>query len=300
LSDNPLSDNPLSDSPWFLFACDHRDSFRSLLRRLTGTAEHDQVVAVKQVLLDGFAAAVRDGLPAGSAVLLDEQYGSTLFPSIRDLGSRLVIPVERSGQPELSMEYGADFGAHIATFAPDGVKVLLRWDPSGDVALNGRQGSLLKSLSDWTHAHHVPLIVEFLTPPITESSQRAGVMAEAIDQIAATGTVCDLWKVEGLDTTRDCQVVADAIGRHSTARAVVLGRGVTLEKAEEWLRAAAPVPVFIGFAIGKTLWQEPLEAHLGEGQPAAVTVVEIARRYRHLVTTWASMRDERFPLQSGQ
>jgi myo-inositol catabolism protein IolC len=281
-----LSADAQSAEKWLLFACDHRDSFRSLLRRTTGTCERGQVVAAKRLLLEGFGAAVDDEVPPGAAVLLDQEYGSTMFPTVRDLGAGLVVPIERSGQSELSLEYGDDFGDHVLSASPDGVKVLLRWDPYGDAMLNQRQGRLLRQVSDWMHAQGIALIVEFLTPPVADSADRASMMAAAIDQIVATGTRADLWKVEGLDTTGDCQVVADAIGRGGDATAIVLGRGVTLERAEAWLRAAAPIPLFTGFAIGKTLWQEPLEAHLGDGRPAAETVAEIARRYRHLVDVW--------------
>ncbi len=278
----------MSADPWLLFACDHRDSFRSLLRRITGSAEHDEVVAAKRLLIDGFAAAVADGVPPGAAVLIDEQYGETLMPVVRNLGGRVVIPVERSGQAELSLEYGDDFGDHVLAMAPDAVKVLLRWDPRSD---NDGQGSSLLQVSQWMAEHHLPLIVEFLTPPEVEAGERAAVMAAAIEQILATGTRPDVWKVEGLDTTQECEVIAAAIAAGgSDARAIVLGRGVPLERAEAWLLAAAPLPTFVGFAIGKTLWQEPLVAHLSGTQPADVTVAEIARRYRHLVTAWSESR----------
>jgi myo-inositol catabolism protein IolC len=271
-----------------LFACDHRDSFRALLRRVSGSAEHDEVVAAKRLLIDGFALAVAQGVPPGAAVLIDEQYGETLMPVVRNLGACVVIPVERSGQAELSLAYGDDFGDHVLAMSPDAVKVLLRWDPSGD---NAAQGAVLLRVSQWMAEHHLPLIVEFLTPPEVESSERAGVMATAIAQILATGTRPDVWKVEGLDTTQECAIIAAALAAGSAdARAIVLGRGVPMERAEAWLRAAAPLPTFVGFAIGKTLWQEPLVALLSGTQPTDVAVAEIARRYRHLVTAWFESR----------
>jgi myo-inositol catabolism protein IolC len=267
-----------------LFACDHRDSFRSLLRRTTGSVDHDSVVSAKRLLIDGFVAAVSDGVPPGAAVLIDEQYGETLMPVVRDLGGRVVIPVERSGQAELSLEYGEAFGDHVLAMSPDAVKVLLRWDP---LSVNDSQGPLLHRVSQWMADHRMPLIVEFLTPPDIARADKAKAMATAVEQILATGTRPDVWKVEGLDTTGECGVIASAISAGgSDARAVVLGRGVPLDRAEAWLRAAAPLPVFTGFAIGKTLWQEPLVAHLTGVQPADATVAEIARRYRHLVTVW--------------
>ena len=47
-------------------------------------------------------------------------------------------------------------------------------------------------------------------------------------------------------------------------KCVLLGRGASTEKVEHWLRAAAPVEGFIGFAIGRSIWWDALKGFLGE------------------------------------
>ncbi len=43
---------------------------------------------------------------------------------------------------------------------------------------------------------------------------------------------------------------------------VLLGRGASTEKVEEWLEAASPVEGFIGFAIGRSIWWDALKGFL--------------------------------------
>ena len=48
---------------------------------------------------------------------------------------------------------------------------------------------------------------------------------------------------------------------------VVLGRGASIEKVEQWLREAAPVEGFIGFAIGRSIC-----THVDPPRPAIRTL----------------------------
>jgi len=43
---------------------------------------------------------------------------------------------------------------------------------------------------------------------------------------------------------------------------VVLGRGADLPRVATWLKVAAPVPGYVGMAIGRTIWLDALSEHL--------------------------------------
>jgi myo-inositol catabolism protein IolC len=281
----------LSTDPWFIFAFDHRNSFRGILRAAVGDESRARAIGAKSILFDGFRQALLASEPLpGAAILIDEEYGSGFAQPARTLGAQVVVAAERSGQEEFQLEYGTDYLAHLHALRPDGVKVLLRWDPDGDAALNGRQGALLAEVSAALAPLGIPLIVEFLTPALPPA-ERAETMVRAIEQILAAGAEPTLWKVEGLETTEGCRAIAEAISANGrSARVIVLGRGVTLETAVGWLEAAAPVERFNGFAIGKTVWQEPLEAALRGEKTRAEAVDEIARRYLRLVDAWTAAR----------
>ena len=89
-----------------------------------------------------------------AGILVDEQFGAAI---LRDAMSRDIItacPLEKSGQAEFDFEYGEDFPRHIEAFDPTFGKVLVRYNPDGDRALNKRQAARLKRLSDFLAARN--------------------------------------------------------------------------------------------------------------------------------------------------
>ena len=73
----------------------------------------------------------------------------------------------------------------------------------------------------------------------------------------------------------------------------MLGRGEDDAKVGQWLKTAAAVPGFIGFAVGRTSFWEPL-TQLRDGHISrAAAVNEIARRYREWVDIFEAARPGR-------
>lgn len=65
----------------------------------------------------------------------------------------------------------------------------------------------------------------------------------------------------------------------SNVGCIILGRGSNAQKVVEWLSTAAGVPGFIGFAVGRTSFWDPLVA-LRDGKTSRQQAVEdIASRY---------------------
>jgi 5-dehydro-2-deoxygluconokinase len=61
---------------------------------------------------------------------------------------------------------------------------------------------------------------------------------------------------------------------------IILGRGEDDQKVREWLSTAATVPGFIGFAVGRTSFWDPLIAWRAKEITRADAVNRIAARYR--------------------
>ena len=89
-------------------------------------------------------------------------------------------------------------------------------------------------------------------------------MRRAIAEIQDAGIEVDIWKIEGVDERSDCEMlVAQArSGGRDGVVCVVLGRGADDDKVDQWLQAAAPVDGFVGFAIGRSIWWDPLKAYV--------------------------------------
>ena len=234
-------------------------------------------------------------------MLVDEQFGSTVPEEAREHGLRLAMPAERSGQNMFDFQYGDDFGAHIERFDPDFTKVLVRYNPDGEEDVNREQRSRLKRLSDWLKANERKFLFELLVP--AESAQlesvggdaerydaelRPQLMLRAIAEIQDAGIEVDVWKIEGVEQRSDCRALvaqARAGGREGVA-CVVLGRGADAAKVDHWLAQAAPVDGFIGFAIGRSIWWDPLKAYVDGKIERVAGARKIAENYLRFVKVY--------------
>jgi 5-dehydro-2-deoxygluconokinase len=302
------------DKPLYILPFDHRGSFQTKMFGWKGTlsaAQTEEVAAAKQVVYDGFRAALGAGVPeARAGILVDEQFGAAILRDAARHGYTTACPAEKSGQDEFDFEYGEDFARHIEAMNPTFCKVLVRYNPEGDRDLNRRQEARLKRLSDYLHASNRLFMFELLVPAEAAQLKRLmgdkqaydrevlpGLMVRAIQQLQEAGIEPDVWKIEGLDGRQDCaRVVAAARqGGRDRVGCIVLGRGEDNRKVREWLRAAAGVPGFTGFAVGRTTFWDPLIDLRADKVSRPEAVAEIARRYREWVDIFENARVSKNP-----
>ena len=121
---------------------------------------------------------------------------------------------------------------------------------------------------------------------------RPKLMVQTIQQLQDAGVEPDVWKIEGLDRRADCEkIVAVARrGGRDKVGCIILGRGEDDKKVHEWLRTAAGVPGFIGFAVGRTAFWEPLVDFRAKNIAREAAVAEIARRYEEYVGIFEKAR----------
>jgi 5-dehydro-2-deoxygluconokinase len=291
------------DRALYILPFDHRGSFRSGLfgwKPPLSDAQTAEIASAKKVIYDGFQSALAAGVPKEKAgILVDEQFGAAILHDAAAKGIITACPAEKSGQDEFDFEYGEGFARHIEAFEPTFCKVLVRYNPEGDRALNQRQAARLKRLSEVLAAENRSrFMFELLVPP--EKAQldkvngdrraydlelRPRLMVEAIRELQGAGVEPDVWKVEGLDRREDCrEIVAAARDRgRDHVGCIILGRGEDHRKVREWLQVAARVPGFIGFAVGRTDFWDPLVAWRSKSATREQAVAEIAARYREFV-----------------
>jgi myo-inositol catabolism protein IolC len=140
----------------YILPFDHRGSFEAKMFGWHGdltAAQTAEIAAAKQVIYDGFKAAVEAGVPREKAgLLVDEQFGAGILRDAAAQGYTIACPAEKSGQEEFDFEYGEEFAKHIEAFHQTFCKALLRYNPKGDQALNRRQAARLKRLSDYLYS----------------------------------------------------------------------------------------------------------------------------------------------------
>jgi 5-dehydro-2-deoxygluconokinase len=295
--------------PLYILPFDHRASFQTGLFGWKGTIDAEQtarVAASKQVVYEGFKAALAGGVPKDQAgILVDEQFGAAILADAAKAGIITSAPAEKSGLAEFDFEYGADYARHIEVVNPTFCKVLVRYNPESDAAMNARQSARLRQLSEYLHAHDRLYMFELLVPAEAAQLERLGgdqhaydhelrprLMVRAIRELQDAGVDPDVWKIEGLDRKADCEEVVAAVQRdgRTDVGCIILGRGENEEKVIEWLSTAAAVPGFIGFAVGRTSFWEPLVAWRDERLTAEEAAAQIANRYSEWVAVFEKAR----------
>lgn len=264
----------------FILPFDHRDSFIRGLFDFSNTLNAEEIVKIKhfkQVIYQGFKIAMSqtDQLQADFGILVDEQFGEEIIQDAKINNFLCCVCVEKSGQAEFTLEFGEDFGAHINRLKPDFVKALVRYNPEEDSALNQRQIQKLKLVSDFCVNYGYKFMLEPLVVATEQQKQQVGgdlslydqemrpsLMETMIEELQEGGVNPDIWKIEGLEHSEDYEILANQVlGYNANSRIIILGRNTTNEQVVKWLKAGAVVEGVSGFAVGRTLFWEPLVAY---------------------------------------
>ncbi|MEA2228014.1 MAG: hypothetical protein QOF04_1644 [Solirubrobacteraceae bacterium] len=292
------------DGKLYILAFDHRGSFQKKMFGIEGDPDEEQtrtIADAKHLIYEGMVKAVESSSvqPDQLGVLVDEQFGGSIPQQAKEHGLKLAMPVEKSGQNEFDFEYGDQFGEHIERFDPEFSKVLVRYNSDDDAELNRRQLEKLERLADWLHEHDRKFLFELLVPATDAQLQSVGgdsdrydaelrpeLMRRAIADIQDFGVEVDIWKIEGVDERSDAEMLAKQTrtgpGREGVV-CVLLGRGASDEKVEQWLRAAAPVEGFVGFAIGRSIWWDALKGFLDGSLERDAAAQQIADKYLRFI-----------------
>ena len=294
------------DGKLYILAFDHRGSFQKKFFGVQGDPDEQESATIadaKRVIYDGMQSALAEGASREAAgVLVDEQFGAMVARAATQEGLKLAMPVERSGQNEFDFQYVDAFGEHIEDFDPTFNKVLVRYNPEGDAEMNERQSGRLRRLSDWLHEHDRSFLFELLVP--AEAAQleaagddesrydvelRPGLMQRAIAELQAAGIEPDIWKIEGIDRREDCEMIAEQTrsgeGREGVV-CVVLGRGADDAAVDHWLRTGSGVSGYVGFAIGRSIWWDPLKGYVDGTTPREDAARQIGANYRRFVDVY--------------
>jgi myo-inositol catabolism protein IolC len=291
------------DSRLFILAADHRGSFEKMVGH-----DVETLVAAKELVWQGLLEALAQGAPRDSAgLLIDEQYGSGIAREAREQGLTFAMPVEKTGRDEFEFEHGDAFPRAIEEYDPSYTKALVRFNPAGDGELNRRQLARLRRLSGWLRAHDRRFMFELLVPPTDEQlaavlgsrdrydrETRPELMLQAIQALQDAGVEPDLWKIEGLDERDACDEIARATRRDGRAGVgcLVLGRGASTERVDDWLRAGADVDGYVGFAVGRSIFGDAVRAFAADpaGYDVQSGAADIAARYRRFIAVYEDAR----------
>ncbi|MFZ7087535.1 2-deoxy-5-keto-D-gluconate 6-phosphate aldolase domain-containing protein [Curtobacterium sp. RRHDQ10] len=295
------------DHPVFILAMDHRDSLAKTTYGVDSGQPTDPAViarisAGKQLVYRGLLDALSRGADrARAGVLVDERYGAEVARMVKDAGLQLAMPIEASGQDFFAFEYGdgtdGEWMRHVEEFDPDYVKVLVRDNPAFDESDRAGQATRLAAVTTALHDAGRTFLLELLVPGTDDQEDsvddydrdlRPTLTVEVVGYLQEHGVEPDVWKIEGLDRREDAEriVAATRQGGRDSVQCIILGRDAAQEDLDRWLSVAAPVDGFVGFAIGRSIWEEPL-GHVVDGEMRSEDAEDvIAANYRHFEETY--------------
>ena len=278
---------PLADPSGIVcgLAFDHRDSLHVLLRDLGLGLTHDEVAALKEVV-------VRAVAPLASAVMLDDDYGrwaierGAVPPSVG-----LIMPLEAQGyaqpgderlttllpgfSPELARVRGAVACKLLLPFRADRPSLVdHQLAVAGDAVAVTRAAGLAIVLE--------PQVYRLSTEsPAMFAARVLSLTLAATEQLAAIGA--DLLKLpfpvldtpgapEGPDADARARDACSALSRATGGtRWVLYGAGVDT-KTFAWQLRHAGAAGASGFLVGRTIWRDALSDDL---QHAAATATRV-------------------------
>lgn len=249
--------------PLFILAFDHQSTFEK--------AGIPNVSEQKLLIYEAFKKSL--STVQNAAILIDEKYGDEILKDAKKNNYTTALRVEKSGQEEFIFEYGEEFAGHIEKYGPDFAKVVIHVQNG----LSETTKSNLKKLSDYVHSHNLKLLVEII------SGGNVSLILNTIVELQDFGIEPDVWKIEGMENDLDyLSIVEEAKrGGRDNVSIVILGRGESKEVVENWIKTASKTQGIIGFAIGRTIFWEPLNL-INSGKITKEQAIEqISQSYIH-------------------
>lgn len=276
----------------FILPFDHRASFAKMFGFIDLTPkEKEYIISAKKNIYEAFKKAVFKSVPQDqAAILVDEEYGDEI---LKDAANQKIITIltteksglaslklGRSGQEGFEFEYGDEFSKHLEKYKPIFAKALIRYKPNSD-------WSNLRVLSDYCHSHGHKFLLEMLMGINVANAQN---LLPAIDDLQEKGIEPDVWKLEGMEDKSDYESVVSKIqeGERQNVGLVILGRGESKEKVEEWIKAGKNVKGVIGFAVGRTMFSQPLIDYKNDKIDKEKLIEEISNNFQQLYKLFIS------------
>ncbi len=283
----------------FILPFDHRSSFAKLFGftniELTPD-EKDTIVNGKEIIYMGFERALVEVPREQAAILVDEEYGDKIIRDALRKNYNVILTTEKSGQKEFVFEYDLEFGKHIEKYKPNFVKALIHYNPNDDPLSKMRQQQKLKILSDYCHKNAYKFLLEVLVSPTEhqlkeingntqryDSEMRPNLTAKAIEELQNVGIEPDIWKIEGMESQDSCKIVAIQAQKDGRGDVgiVILGRAENKEKVDNWIKIGSKIKGVIGFAVGRTVFWEPLIEYKNGKMNKEQTIETIKNNFLH-------------------
>ncbi|MCC7326455.1 MAG: 5-dehydro-2-deoxygluconokinase [Burkholderiales bacterium] len=273
----------------FAFAFDHRPQFFDLAQR-AGAGEA-RLPALKRLLVAAVAeteAAL--GLSDCIGILCDDRYGQRALDAATGRGWWIGRPVELPGSNPVEFDRGRSVGtALIGWPAEHIVKCLVHYHPDDPVLHRLEQEAQIRTLYDAVQASGHELLLEII--PGKGQPRTDDTVLRSLKRLYNLGIYPEWWKLEPMSPAQWEAIDALIDDRDPYCRGVVLlGQNASIESLAAGFRDAKDSRTCRGFAVGRTIFQEPSAAWLAGTIDDAELTRRVRASFQALIDVWCSAR----------
>ena len=178
----------------YILPFDHRGSFKKILGVKDPLSKKDvkKIKDYKGIIYSAFKKALKKRLDKDNAgILVDETYGKEILLDAKKKGRISCYTLEKSGQEEFFFDR-KDYKKRLDYFKPSYAKVLLRYNPAGNKAMNKRQAKGLVGLSKYLRKEKIGFLLEVLEIPTDKQLKKYKSQKRGLMQKLLTG----VWRVK--------------------------------------------------------------------------------------------------------
>ena len=277
----------------FVFAFDHRWQLVEVAQQYG--RDHNSICALKQLFIRAVERVETDlrrqGIDADVGLLADQRFAQDSLNAATGRGWWIARPVEVQGSRPLAFEHGRSIGSNLIGWPQEHIiKCLVQFHPDDEPLLRLEQEAQIKGLYEASLVSGHELLLEII-PPKDHPSTYPDVLYRALKRLYNLGIYPAWWKIEAQTAQVWEQLDALIQERDPYCRGVVLlGLNAPAQALAEGFRQARHSSTCRGFAVGRTIFQEPSRAWLA-GEIDDETLIErVQGTFVQLIESWQAAR----------
>jgi 5-dehydro-2-deoxygluconokinase len=271
------------------FAFDHRNQFFDLAQQ-TG-ADETRIPRLKALFVEavGEVEAAR-GLHGRIGVLCDDRYGQDALNAATGRGWWIGRPVELPGSNPVVFDRGRSVGTTLLGWPQEHVvKCLVQYHPDDAIDNRLEQEAQIRALYDAVQASGHELLLEIIPPK--SLPREPDTVHRALKRLYNLDIYPEWWKLEPMDAAQWSSVDALIGERDPHCRGVVLlGLNAPIETLAKGFADARGSTTCRGFAVGRTVFQQPSTQWLAGSLDDAALIGAIRSNFETLIDAWRASR----------
>ena len=271
------------------FAFDHRNQFFDLAQQ--AGADEARIPRLKRLFVEAVAEVEsRRDLQGRIGILCDDRYGQDALNDATGRGWWIGRPVELPGSNPVVFDRGRSIGTTLIGWPQEHVvKCLVQYHPDDPVDHRLEQEAQVRALYDAVQASGHELLLEIIPPK--GRPREPDTVYRAMKRLYNLNVYAEWWKLEPMDAGQWREIDALIAERDPYCRGVVLlGLNAPVEALARGFADARGSASCRGFAVGRTVFQEPATKWLAGAIDDNEVKRAIRGNFEALIDAWRDAR----------